>query len=115
MKHARKPCTECPWRKDVPVGRFPPERYVALANTATDMASCVFACHKSPYGEEFACAGFLLRGAQHNLTVRMARSKGCALTVSDGGHPLFKNYREVAVANGVDPDHPALERVRDDQ
>lgn len=106
---ARTPCTECPWRKDVTPGKFPPSRYQALAGTAYDMAVRVFACHKSPEGQEFACAGFLERGADHNMSIRMAYA-GARLEFLDrsGGRDLHDDYRTMAVANGVDPDDPAL-------
>ena len=73
MKHATIPCAECPWRRDVPTGKFPPERYVALATTAYDMAGAVFACHMSKDGREFACAGFILQSSAHHFACRMAR------------------------------------------
>ncbi len=52
-----KPCTECPWRRDVAPGQFPAERFRDLAETAHDMSQVQFACHKSPEGGEFGCAG----------------------------------------------------------
>jgi hypothetical protein len=110
IKYAVMPCKNCPWRTDVPPGEFPPERYIALAHTAYDMARQVFACHKSPEGEEHACAGFLLQSSAHNLTLRLA---GHAFDVKSH-HPLYPNYRALAVANGVPADHPALSRCRDD-
>lgn len=111
MKHATIPCTECPWRTDVPVGKFPPERYVALARTAYDLGGVIFACHMSKEGSEFACAGFILQSSAHNLACRMAR-----MPFDDvrSPYPLFGTYREMATANGVDEDHPALADCRDD-
>ncbi len=112
--HAKKPCTECPWRTDVAPGRFPPERFATLAASAYDMSHVIFACHKSPDGREFACAGFLMRGAGHNLACRMAgaNKRLDRREISDGGHPLFDNYREMAEANGVLPSDPALRDCR---
>ena len=46
MLYAKNPCAECPWRRDVPPGKFPPERFIALAHTAYDLAGHVFACHQ---------------------------------------------------------------------
>lgn len=111
MKHAKMPCVECPWRTDVPVGKFPPERYVALAPTAYDMGGTVFACHMSKDGGEFACAGFILQSSAHNFRCRMAR-----LPFDDvrSPYPLFNTYRELAIANGVDENHYALRNCRDD-
>lgn len=110
MKHATMPCAECPWRTDVPAGKFPPERYIALAATAYDMAGKVFACHMSKEGGEFACAGFLLQSSAHNMACRMARQ---AFDVRSS-YPLFPTYRKMAIANGVPANHPALRNCRDD-
>lgn len=110
MKHAKIPCVECPWRTDVPVGKFPPERYIALAPTAYDLAGTVFACHMSKDGGEFACAGFILQSSAHNLMCRFARMRFDVRSP----YPLFDNYRELAIANGVEEDEPALRNCRDD-
>lgn len=108
LKHCKRTCPECPWRTDVPTGRFPPERYRALAETAYDLSMRVFACHKSPEGGEFACAGALLR-QDHNLRFRFSRIDRDTIT-ADG--PLYDDYRAMAEANGVDPDDPVLEGCR---
>lgn len=114
-KHQVKPCSDCPWRTDVPTGNFPPERFIALAPTAYDLNRTQFACHKSPEGEEFACAGFLLAGAAHNLGVRLGlRSGTIDLAAVACEHDLFPNFRAMAIANGVPPDHPDLQPCRDD-
>jgi hypothetical protein len=59
------------------------------------------------------CAGFLLRGATHNIAFRLAVATGkidpreLCETV-----PLHPSYRAMAEANGLLPDDPALERCR---
>jgi len=111
MEYARKPCPECPWRRDVEPGRFTAERFRALAHTAYDMSMHIFACHKSPEGREFACAGFLLRSSAHNMSVRLAR-QNFEDVISPW--PLYTSYRELAVANGVDPRDPVLRPCRND-
>lgn len=112
--HPKKPCAECPWRRDVKTGRFGPDRYRALANTAEDMSSRIFSCHKSAEDKPTACAGFILRGARHNLSLRLAYSRGDIGEVADGGYPLFDNFRQMAEANGVARTDPALRHCRDD-
>jgi len=107
-----KPCAECPWRTDVAPGQFPAERFRDLAATAHDMAQVQFACHKSPEGSEFGCAGFALRGAAHNLGARLAARAG-RLEAIESPYPLHDSYRAMAVANGVAPDDPALAACRD--
>lgn len=108
----RKPCSECPWRKDAQPGRFGAEHFRRLANTAYDMNHHVFTCHKSLNDKPLVCAGFLLRGAAHNLTVRM--NYGKARQEADGGGlELFDSYRQMAIANFVDENDPVLAPCRD--
>jgi hypothetical protein len=112
--YCKKPCKTCPWRRDA-VGEFPAEAFRISAHTAYDMAMETFACHTSGADKPSCCAGFLLRGADHNLKIRLRLSQGTYEPdkVSDGGHDLFNNYREMAVANGVDPGDEILKRCRD--
>ncbi|WP_425953308.1 DUF6283 family protein [Ralstonia pseudosolanacearum] len=111
----KKPCPDCPWRKDA-VGGFPAEAFRLSANTAYDMSTHIFSCHSSGSLKPAACAGFLLRGADHNLSVRLGKMNGTIKdNVSDGGVELFADYREMAVANGVDPNDPVLTLCRDNR
>ena len=75
-----KPCEQCPWRKDVPTGRFPAQAYRESAPTAYDAAFSTFACHMSGSAAPATCAGFLLRHATHNLAVRLLE-KGTRCTI----------------------------------
>lgn len=107
-KYMRKPCADCPWRVDA-VGVFPAEAFLISAATAYDMSERSFGCHQSGVKHSATCAGFLLRGADHNLSVRLARMRGdIQVDVSDGGHALHDDYRAMAIANGVDPSDPVL-------
>ena len=109
MRAQARPCAECPWRIDVAPGRFEPERYQALAATAEDLSVRIFSCHKSAEGADVVCAGFLERGAMHNLAIRLAYvSNEIELLDRSGGLDLHEDYRAMAIANGVDPDDPAL-------
>lgn len=108
----RKPCKNCPWRTDVEQGEFAADDFRRLAHTAYDLDHQIFTCHKSPEAKPTVCAGFLLRGAAHNLTVRVNYGEAQS-QVQDGGHPLYASYRAMAVANGVSEDDPALARCRD--
>lgn len=103
------PCPACPWRKDAPVGAFPPEVFRHSARTTYDLADTVFGCHASTSARPKTCAGFLLRGALDNLLIRMGRAdhSGVHSTVA-----LYENYRAMAIANGVAPDDPALAPCR---
>jgi hypothetical protein len=103
----------CPWRVDA-AGGFPAEAFGHSARTAYDMADKAFGCHESGTDRTAVCAGFLLRGAVHNLGVRMAvRARRIDLDqVDDGGHELWPDYRAMAVANGLDPHDPRLRACR---
>jgi hypothetical protein len=111
--YRRRPCGGCPWRVDQ-TGGFPAQAFAISANTAEDMATHTFACHEAGAERPAVCAGFLLRGAEHNMAVRMRYADGRIDPdqVSDGGHALHGDYVEMAVANGLDEDDPSLARCR---
>lgn len=113
--HRKTPCADCPWKKSA-VGEFPAEAFRISAHTSYDMDKHHFSCHSSKLTAPKICAGFLLRGADHNLAVRMGILDGIIdlSQVSDGGHELFDSYKEMAIANGVSPDDECLVLSRDD-
>ncbi len=77
------------------------------------MAPTTFACHMSGADKPATCAGFLMRGAQHNLAVRIAYSTGKIKDdLEEGDAELFESYREMAVANGMDPNDERLKQCR---
>lgn len=112
-RYLTQPCDECPWRKDR-TGTFPAEAFRHSASTAYDMSDRTFACHVAGKEKPATCAGFLLRGSLHNLSVRFAIMKGeiDLHRLRTGGHELHASYREMAEANGVPPDDPALTPCR---
>lgn len=111
-QHCKRPCADCPWRIDA-TGKWPAEAFLASAETAYDMATHTFACHSAGANQPRLCAGFLLRGADHNLSIRLDQIQGHRRDdVTDGGHALHPSYRHMAVANGVHPQHPALQPCR---
>lgn len=105
------PCATCPWRKDA-VGEFPAEAFKISAHTSYDQSLVTFACHSSGGDRPRDCAGFIVKGSLHNVRARMNRAKGQYQDVTDGGHNLFDSYREMAIANGVDPNDPILKPCR---
>lgn len=111
--YRRKPCAKCPWRVDA-TGEFPAEAFRHSASTAYDMAQHTFACHEAATKKPSICAGFLLRGAEHNMAVRLGFMTGrFKVDVQDGGYQLHENYRAMAIANGVPADDAALTACRD--
>jgi hypothetical protein len=115
VNYMKKPCRDCPWKKSA-AGVFPAEAFRVSAHTSYDMAPETFACHSAGTKKPKTCAGFLLRGATHNLSVRLQAMRGDIdfTLISDGGHALFENYKAMAIANGVSPDDPCLQRSRTD-
>lgn len=110
--YRKRPCSDCPWRRDS-VGVFPAEAFVHSASTAHDMSTNTFACHQSGKEKPAICAGFLLRGADHNLAIRLKAARGeYKMDAHDGGHELHHSYRAMALANGVKPCEPALKMCR---
>jgi hypothetical protein len=111
--YRKQPCRKCPWRIDA-IGEFPAEAFRHSAATAYDMAETTFGCHESGTRKPAMCAGFLLRGADHNLKVRLAYMRGDLKgDVIDGGIELHANYRAMAIANGVPASDPVLAACRD--
>lgn len=112
--HCKRPCAECPWKLENKPGKFSRDRYRALVSTAVDMAVSVFGCHMSTDSKTTACAGFLLSlDARHNLSVRMACSRGALdMAEIESPVPLHHSYYRLARANRV----PAadLQRLRRD-
>ena len=108
-QYRRQPCGGCPWRVDQ-TGEFPAGAFKESARTAYDMAREMFSCHESGAEKPATCAGFLLRGADHNFGIRMKVITGEIDydAISDGGHELHADYRAMAEANGVDPEDPVL-------
>lgn len=101
-----RPCVNCPWRTDVAPGEFEQERYEALrascrhAETVqAPFGAPMFACHKSPDGGEFACAGWLAVEGVNHLGVRLAVARGElpaeALQPGTDWPPLFPSYEEM--------------------
>lgn len=111
--YQKTPCPRCPWRLDAPIGAFPAQAYRDSAHTAYDVAESLFGCHATARTNPATCAGFLLRGAFDNLSVRIAITLG-RLDMDAVHSPvgLYANYRAMAIANGVSPDDPVLAPCR---
>lgn len=108
----RKPCQNCPWKINS-IGEFPAEAFQHSAKTAYDMSTSIFGCHQSGVSSPSICAGFILHGSMHNLSMRLLYAKNKIPAISDGGHAMFNSYREMAEANGVPENHPSLTPCRD--
>jgi len=111
--YRKTPCNGCPWVK-ANAGSFPKQAFLHSANTAYDMSEHRFGCHESGTKKPATCAGFLLRGADHNLAVRLDLMRGRIdlESVREDGRDLFENYRAMAVENGVPEDAEELSKCR---
>ncbi|WP_143658323.1 DUF6283 family protein [Embleya scabrispora] len=107
-----RPCggvEPCPWRRDAPLGQFPPAAFELSAPTSAPGSTRRFGCHSSTPSHPRICAGWLLRGADGNPRIReLLRTGRLSPPELPDGMELYDSYTEMAVANGVDPGHPAL-------
>lgn len=112
----REPCAQCPWRKDA-VGVFPTEAFRHSGETGTKVGQAgeprMFACHANGSEKPAACAGYILASRDTigwQAAVRTRRFDPAK--VHSAGLDLFPGYFEMAVANGVAPDDPAIAGCR---
>jgi hypothetical protein len=109
-------CAECPFLLASMPGKFPPSRYLELAETCKPGGlRALFACHMTPDGGERACAGMLTVCGMHSNRVRLAmierRFDPASIKVTG---PLYPSYRAMAEANGCDRDAPEFEGLSDE-
>lgn len=111
LPRRRKPCAECPWKKETPPGQFEADRYAELRKTTigedgyeASIDATLFACHRSPEGGELACAGWLAAVGHHSLRVRLLVAYGQipaeALDIPEDWPELFLDYDEMAERQG---------------
>lgn len=110
VQRRKRPCDECPWRRDTKPGQFPAERYEALRRTSGTQGNEVgptapmFACHKSAEGGEIACAGWLAVCGYEHIGVRIALSQGRlpveAVYPGEDWPELFDTYEQMADVMG---------------
>lgn len=108
MHHRKKPCRECPWRRDTPPGQFDEDRYEALRSTVGEQGAeaswdaPMFACHLTAEGREQPCAGWLAVVGIEHLGVRIHINQGSlppeVLQPGDDWPPLFETYDELVDA-----------------
>ena len=113
----KKPCLTCPWRKDAHIGRFPANAYRSSAATAYDASLTTFSCHEAGTEKSATCAGFVLANSIHNMALRIDAMKG-RFNPREIQNPddveLYDSYRDMAIANGVDPNDARIGPCRGD-
>lgn len=104
-----KPCPSCPWRVDqtaADIPHFSIDLAEGLVETSPDargfgpgFQNKMFACHRSPEGEEFACAGWLAMVGHAHPRVRVAVMEGrlpvAALRPGNHWPELHETYGDV--------------------
>lgn len=101
-----KQCKDCPWRKDVPVGKFSHARFKALRGSVEQGFSPMFACHASQESDKKACVGYVINqvyateNGPENFHLRMAlaRQKIDPERMMLTG-PQYLSYDEMVEAN----------------
>ncbi|MFD3798404.1 DUF6283 family protein [Streptomyces californicus] len=110
-KAVARPCggdEPCPWRRDASPGQFPAAAYELSAPTSQPGSPRRFGCHSSTPASPRMCAGWLLRGAEHNAEVQALLATGqLARPDLPDRMELYDSYAEMAATNGALLDTPA--------
>jgi hypothetical protein len=107
----RRPCPDCPWRKDNPSpGKFPQENFEAMRSTTgvpgaeAPIGASLFACHHSKEDGSFVCAGWLAAVGIENLTARYLATRGIinpkGFQPGDDWPELYEDYDSMLAAQG---------------
>ncbi len=96
---ATSPCRDCPWRRDVKPGKFPPQKFEQWAESCEPGFGAFFQCHQKPV----VCVGYLMcPDSLNNNRVRMALiKKQLNPQRLSSKAPLYESYVEMAAANGA--------------
>lgn len=107
----RKPCANCPWRKDAPRQHWAPDHFESIALNCRDDGMHVMLCHKAkriPAGDRSApvCQGWIRVLGFEAIGVRIAAFTGRITLeeVEDQNPPeLFASFEEMLDANDITP------------
>jgi hypothetical protein len=92
LPHVKKPCRDCPFRKDSLKGWLGRERMTEILDTDS------FACHKTTNGnmnKRRQCAGHMLINGHANQFVRLATALNLELDLS--GRELIFNTKQECI------------------
>jgi|HubBroStandDraft_1064217.scaffolds.fasta_scaffold97125_2 hypothetical protein len=94
-----RPCKDCPWRTDAPVGVWPRERFLSLAATCRGDHFSAFACHGS---DRLVCAGWAAVEGEESPGFRFQVILGYdPRRLTTGGIPLYDSFDAMLAANGI--------------
>jgi len=105
----RKPCDNCPWRKDAPVGLWHPSHFEDIWTGCQDDGLRTMLCHKAtalPEDERgrLPCQGWARVMGLDAIGVRLALINE-TLTLEEvedrDTPPLFESFEDMMEANGI--------------
>jgi uncharacterized protein DUF6283 len=104
-----KPCDNCPWRRDAPVGYWDPQHFQEIWRNCQDDGANLMLCHKAmklpaPERPRLICQGWVRVIGLNAIGVRLAVMTG---RVSDEelhdteGPALYESFKEMMEANDI--------------
>jgi hypothetical protein len=104
MTKLRRPCANCPWRKDAPRNYWDPTHFTDIWNNCQDDGARVMGCHKSTETKHVPCQGWIRVMGFDAIGVRILvmTDKVTMAEVEDTKGPeLFKTFAEMLKANKI--------------
>ncbi len=114
----QRPCRDCPWRLDAPVGVWPEAAWLRLWATCQDDGMGMMLCHNGPAPATdrpaLLCAGWVRVVGVEAIGVRLAlmleRISVVTLESQPGDPALYSNFEDLLLAQGIAP--PRRNQVR---
>jgi Family of unknown function (DUF6283) len=101
----KKPCDNCPWRRDALPGYWDPQHFRDIWQSCQDDGQALMLCHKSKPGEKvnIPCAGYVIVVGYESIGVRIATTLG-RLNPEEykTDEPLYETFEEMMDANEVE-------------
>lgn len=109
-KRCRRPCANCPWRKDAPAQYWDPGHFRSIYRNCQDDGTNRMLCHKAkadaPSLKQPTCQGWVRVMGDRAIGVRIALARGLvtpAETMDTKGLDLFESFEAMLRANNVEP------------
>lgn len=107
----RKPCSDCPWRKDATPGYWDPQHFEDIWQSCQDDGLSTMLCHKAaarPPEERASlpCQGWARVMGFDAIGVRLAVMRGnltCEEVEDRDTAPLYSSFGDMLEANGITP------------
>jgi len=112
----KKPCDNCPWRRDAPTAYWDPDHFTEIWRNCQDDGARIMLCHKAgnlPEDEarEIVCHGWVRVVGYDAIGVRLAVMRGQVSpdeVLAKDGVELYDSFEEMMEANAIEP--PARNR-----